>query len=150
MYHRFVKKKLAKAFHGLNEGRAEAVTGEFGERAVHYFIGNHSLSGTRTTPPQIAAWYARLLRLMPTIHFGLEDIVSKGPPWDTLATVQWRERNSGTDGVVTSNEGINVIRIKWGRVTSVSIYTDTVVLVQTLDRLAAKGVEEARAPPIEG
>ena len=47
-----------------------------------------------------------------------------------------------------SNEGLNLVRIAWGRVVEVRIYTDTQVLVATLDRLAAANVTEAHAPPI--
>ena len=40
-----------------------------------------------------------------------------------------------------SNEGLNLVRIAWGRVVEVRIYTDTQVLVATLDRLAAAARE---------
>ncbi|MCB0080071.1 MAG: nuclear transport factor 2 family protein [Caldilineaceae bacterium] len=148
MYHYIVKRKLRKVFAGLNAGKIEAVTDELSDQAVHYFIGQHALSGTRRTPDSIRLWYQRLLRLLPDIHFDLENIHVQGFPWATLAAVPWTESNSGTDGVRTSNEGLNLVRIAWGRVVEVRIYTDTQVLVATLDRLAAANVTEAHAPPI--
>jgi len=148
MYRKIVRAKLAAAFAGLNEGRIAAITCELSPSAEHFFIGEHALSGTRRTPETIQRWYERLLRLLPDIHFDLHHIHVEGPPWRTLATVDWSESNSGTDGVRTTNEGTNVIRIRWGKVVSVRIYTDTAVLQQTLDRLAAKGSSEAHADPI--
>lgn len=149
MYRQIVARKLRAVFAGLNEGRAEAVTRELARSALHFFVGAHALGGTRRTPEAIARWYARLLRLLPDIRFDIEHIDVAGPPWRTLAVVRWRESNSGTDGVRTANDGVNVVEIAWGRVRAVRIYTDTAVLQKTLDRLAAAGVEEARAAPIE-
>ncbi|MGY0503862.1 nuclear transport factor 2 family protein [Luteimonas sp. e5] len=150
MYHAIVRKRLANAFAGLGEGRIEAITDELSPDAEHYFIGQHALSGTRRRPELIRAWYERLLRLMPGIRFRLDEIVAKGPPWDTLAAVLWEETNHGTDGVATTTEGVNLIRLRWGKVVSVRIYTDTVALKATLDRIAAKGTHEAHAVPIIG
>jgi len=148
MYHSIVKSKLQAAFAGLNAGRIEAITDLLATDADHTFIGSHALSGTRRTPEAIHCWYERLLRLLPDISFTLREIDVQGPPWHTLATVEWTETNSGTDGVRTSADGVNVIRIRWGKVTSVHIYTDTVKLVGTLDRIATQGTLEAHAAPI--
>jgi len=148
MYHSFVERKLRAVFDGLNRGRVNAVTDELAPGAMHYFVGTHALSGTRHTPESIRLWYERLLRLLPDIHFDVDDIRVQSMPWSTLAVIHWRESNSGTDGVRTSNEGANVVRIVWGRVVSVYIYTDTQVLIATLDRQPAVGVTEAHAPPI--
>jgi ketosteroid isomerase-like protein len=148
MYHAFVRHKLTQAFAGLSAGRIEAITNELADHAEHYFIGNHALSGSRHTPEAIHRWYERLLRLLPDIRFDLHRIHVQGFPWSTLAVVEWTETNSGTDGVETSNEGANVIRLAWGKVVSVRIYTNTAGLESTLSRLAAAGVSEAKAAPI--
>lgn len=149
MYHRIVERKLHAVFSGLNMGRIQAVTGELAPTATHYFIGKeHALSGVRRTSEAIDAWYQRLLRLLPDIQFRIDRILVNGPPWATVATIFWNETNSGTDGVRTSAEGVNIVRIVWGKVVEVRIYTDTKVLVATLDRLARAGHEEAHAAPI--
>jgi ketosteroid isomerase-like protein len=148
MYRRIVRAKLLTVFKGLNSGSIDAVTNEFAKNAEHYFVGTHSLSGLRSNPEAIRRWYERLLRLLPDIRFDIRAIHIEGPPWRTLAVIEWTETNSGTDGVRTSNEGTNIVRIQWGRVTSVRIYTDTDVLQRTLDRIAAKGTPEAHATPI--
>jgi len=148
MYRRIVRSKLIAVFKGLNAGSIESVTNEFADDAEHYFVGTHALSSMRHTRESIHRWYERLLRLLPDIRFDISNIHVEGPPWRTLAVIEWKESNSGTDGVRTSNEGINVVRIRWGRVTSVRIYTDTALLQETLDRIAAMGIVEAHAPAI--
>ena len=71
-----------------------------------------------------------------------------GWPWHTQVETIWTETNHGTDGIKTSAEGVILNEIRWGRVTSVRIYTDTAALERTLQRIAAKGTAEALAAPI--
>lgn len=148
MYHAIVRGKIERAFAGLSAGRIEAITNELSPHAVHYFVGTHALSGTRRTPESIRAWYERLLRLLQGINFTLNEVRVSGWPWRTMVAAMWTETNNGTDGVRTSAEGLNLIEIRWGRVTSVRIYPDTAALERTLQRIAAKGTAEALASPI--
>jgi len=148
MYRRVVQHILFATFAGLSRGQIEAVTDRLASDAEHFFIGHHALSGTRRTSTSIARWYQRLLHLFPDIHFQIHRIEVSGPPWRTLATIQWTETNTGTDGVRTENDGINVVEIRWGKVRRVAIYTDTMQLIRTLDRLAKAGNVEAHATPI--
>ncbi len=149
MYYRIVKHKLSTAFEGLNAGDIQAVLKELSDQAEHYFVGEHALSGTRHTRMSIQQWYKRLLKIFPDIHFTLHEIQISGMPWNTLATVYWTEVNHGTDGVRTENTGVNLIQIRWGKVTSIRIYTDTVKLTNALKRLASAGNVEASKPAIE-
>jgi ketosteroid isomerase-like protein len=148
MYHAIVRRKITAAFAGVSAGRIEAITDERASNAVHYFVGTHALSGTRRTPEAIRAWYERLLRILNGISFTLQEVRVSGWPWHTQVEAIWAETNFGTDGIKTSAEGVNLIEIKWGRVTSVRIYPDTAVLERTLQRIAAKGTTEALAAPI--
>jgi ketosteroid isomerase-like protein len=148
MYHTIIRRKVAAAFAGLSAGRIEAITGELAPGAAHYFIGSHALAGTRRTPEAIRAWYERLLRLLQGIAFTLQEVRVSGWPWRTQVEAIWTEVNFGTDGVKTTTEGVNLIEIRWGRVTSVRIYPDTAALERTLQRIAAKGTAEALAAPI--
>jgi ketosteroid isomerase-like protein len=148
MYHALVRRKITNAFAGLSSGRIESITDELAPDAVHYFVGTHALSGTRRTPEAILAWYERLLRLLQGISFTLNEIRVSGWPWHTQIEAIWTESNYGTDGVKTGAEGVNLIELRWGRVTSVRIYPDTAALERTLQRIAAKGAVEALADPI--
>lgn len=150
MYRTIVKRRVENLFAAVSSGNAEPVLQGLAPRFEHFFLGNHTLGGSRTTLAQTRAWYGRLYRLMPDISFQLRAIRISGPPWDTLVAVDWFETNSGTDGVRTSTPGVHVVRLAWGRMTYIGIYPDTVGLTATLQRLARAGVAEANATPITG
>lgn len=151
MYHAIVRQKIRALFDAVSKGDAEPVLTAFAPRFEHRFIGeDHALGGARQRLDLTREWYARLYRLMPDIQFDLERIDVSGTPWNTTIIVDWKETNSGTDGVVTDNRGIHAINLQWGKATRVVICPHTDGLRKTLDRLFAAGVAEAHAAPIIG
>jgi ketosteroid isomerase-like protein len=149
MYHTVVRHKIRKLFEAVSRGDAEPVLQSFAPRFEHAFLGEgHALSGSRHSLAATRQWYERLYRLLPDIKFELKTINVSGTPWNTIASIEWRESNSGTDGVRTYNNGVHVARLCWGRVTQLIICPDTVGLIATLDRLALAGNAEAKAAPI--
>ncbi len=117
MYHAIVRRKVLSLFEAINRGDAEPVITGFATRFEHIFLGDTALGGRRTSVAATRQWYARLYRLLPDIHFDIERIAVSGTPWNTLAVAQWRETNSGTDGVRTSATGIHAVQIAWGKMT---------------------------------
>jgi hypothetical protein len=148
IYHAIVRRRIRSLFAAINSGNPEPVLASFATRHEHIFLGNHALGGRRTTLTATRSWYGRLFRLLPDIHFDIDTIDVRGGPWNTLVVVQWKETNSGTDNVLTRNEGVHIVQLAWGRMTRLQILTDVSELGRTLDRLASKGVPEAKAPPI--
>jgi ketosteroid isomerase-like protein len=148
MYHAIVRKRVRDLFDAVNNGDAEPVLRAFAGRFEHSFLGDTALGGSRTTLAATRQWYGRLYRLLPDIQFELRRICISGGPWNTLVLVEWKETNSGTDGVRTANHGVHVMHLKWGRTTRLVICPDTVGLKATLDRLALGGNSEAEAAPI--
>lgn len=149
MYHDIVRRRILSLFMAINRGDAEPVLQGFAPAFEHVMLGSHALGGRRRSLDLTREWYARLYRLLPDITFTIDRITVTGMPWRTLAVVEWRETNSGTDGVPTSATGVHVAEIRWGRMTRLLILPDTVALTGTLARLAAKGLAEAAAAPIE-
>jgi ketosteroid isomerase-like protein len=150
MYHAIVASRVRALFDAVNGGDAEPVLRAFAPRFEHAFLGeSHALSGARHSLAATRRWYARLYRLLPDIRFDLGRITVSGVPWNTLVLAEWTETNSGTDGVRTSNRGVHVLHLRWGRATQLVICPDTVGLKATLDRLAGAGNAEAHAAPIE-
>lgn len=148
MYHNIVRQRVLKLFAAVNRGDAEPVLTAFAPRFEHVFIGDTALGGTRRTLRSTRVWYERLYRLLPDITFDIRRVSVSGAPWNTLVVAEWRETNSGTDGVRTSAEGVHVLHLAWGRATRLIICPDTVKLTATLERLAASGNAEAQASPI--
>lgn len=149
MYHAIVRSRIRALFDAVSRGDARPVLDTFAREFEHRFLGeDHALGGSRTSLAATRAWYERLYRLLPDISFALDKIAVSGPPWNTIAVVDWTETNSGTDGERTWNKGVHVVHLKWGRATRLIICPDTIGLVATLDRLFATGLAEAHAPPI--
>lgn len=148
MYHWFVRLRAQALFDAVSRGDAEPVLRAFAPKFEHILLGNTALGGTRHSLHATRLWYERLYRLLPDIAFEVRRIHVSGGPWNTHVVAEWRETNSGTDGVRTSAEGVHVLHLKWGRATRLIICPDTVVLKRTLERLAAAGIAEAAAEPI--
>jgi ketosteroid isomerase-like protein len=149
MYYSIVEKRVRALFDAVNRGDAEPVLRAFAQRFEHSFLGeNHALSGSRHTLAATRGWYERLYRLLPDIEFEVRRVWVSGSPWNTTVVAEWKETNSGTDGVSTSNCGIHFLHLRWGRATQLIICPDTVGLKATLDRLAIAGNSEAHATAI--
>jgi ketosteroid isomerase-like protein len=149
MYHSIVETRVRALFDAVNRGDAEPVLRAFAQHFEHCFLGeSHALGGTRHTLAATRRWYERLYRLLPDIAFDVRRVWVSGSPWNTTVVAEWTETNSGTDGVRSSNRGIHVLHLRWGRATRLIICPNTVALEATLDRLATAGNSEAHAAPI--
>ena len=150
MYHMIVKKRVTSVFERLSKGDYEYTLSGVGTTIEHHFSGEHSLGGKRTSTRAMRLWFERLFRLFPNLQFEMHSIAASGGPWDTTVVVEWTDRATPADGKDYVNSGAHVIRMRWGKVVSIHAYLDTQVLIDTLNRMAANGIEEAKAPPIIG
>ncbi len=149
MYGTIVRNQIRKAFQQINAGDYDSVVAQFAPNAEHVFYGTHALSGSRFTPASIRQWYTRLATLFPTLHFDLQQIMVSGWPWDTYVAVAWVDHIKSNDGATFTNQGVHIFGLRWGKVVSLHIYCDTVILGHLLAHLAAHGIIEATAAPIE-
>ncbi len=150
MYHMIVKKNVTSVFKRLNKGDYEYALSGVGTTIEHRFAGEHCLGGQRTSVGALRHWFQRLFRLFPNLGFEMHSIAASGWPWDTTVVVEWTDRATPADGKDYVNSGVHVIRMRWGKVVSIHAYLDTQVLIDTLNRMAVNGIEEAKAPPIIG
>ncbi len=149
MYHAYVEKRVRELFDAVNRGQPDPVFAMFGAEFEHIFLGrDHALGGKRTKLESVRRWYGRLYRLLPDIHFNVTRVTVCGGPWHTIAVAEWIETNSGTDGVVTTANGHNIVFLRWGAAYRLIIAPDTRKLSSTLHRLACLGVGEAAVGPI--
>ena len=99
MYHFFVRRRLRRVVERLNAGDFAFVRRQFHPRATHWFSeGGHALSGERSSPSGIEAWYERLAAVFPGIRFTLQKLLVSGPPWDTLAALEWTDEVRDREG----------------------------------------------------
>jgi ketosteroid isomerase-like protein len=150
MYLFFVRRRLREIFRRLNAGDFAFIRRQFHPTAEHWFSGNHALSGRRTSPEGMAAWYARLAAVFPAIRFDLKKLIVSGPPWNTQAAVEWTDEVCDRQGQPLPNHGVFVLRLRWGRTVEFHVYCDTARLEKNLAILASQGVTQAAAAPITG
>jgi ketosteroid isomerase-like protein len=94
-------------------------------------------------------WFQRLFRLSPGLAFEIKHVAVSGWPWNTIIAVEWIDRATPADGSAYVNEEVHIIKMKWGKVVYLHAYLDTALTVALCERLAAHGLAEALAPPIE-
>jgi ketosteroid isomerase-like protein len=150
MYHAIVRSKVHSVFNSLGHGDYEPVLSSLASQFEHWFIGDHALSGTRTSISVTRAWYERLYRIFPDLRFELKAITLSGPPWNTTVTIEWADFFTLKNGRQGSNCGVHIIRFKWTSAVSVRIYCDTELLIENLKIQAGAGVADAGLPALVG
>ncbi|MGB3186515.1 MAG: nuclear transport factor 2 family protein [Ornithinimicrobium sp.] len=145
MYYSIVRSKLRASFEQVNQGNLSAVVAQFTGDAEHWFTGTHALGGRRQGTAQIRQWYKRLGVVMPDLHFDITGLAVNGMPWRTTAMVEWIDRFTDPDGNAYSNQGVHVIELRWGKISKLHIYCDTVLLCTALEHMAEQGRTEAAA-----
>ena len=149
MYHWLVRRLVRRIFESLSRGDYESVLKGVSPSVLHTFSGTHALGGTRHSVEAMRRWFQRLYRLCPQLNFEVKNIAVSGWPWDTTIVVEWVDRAMPADGSPYVNEGVHIIKLRWGKAVSVHAYLDTQLVEALCHRLAAFSLEEASAPPIE-
>jgi len=96
------------------------------------FPGTSSFAADTATSGELRVWIARFAALRPA--YEILDVLVAGPPWNTRVAVRLRDR-IGDD---YSNEGMQYLRMRWGKMVVDEVFVDT-------ERIAAW---EARHPDI--
>lgn len=145
MYKTIVRRRTAAVFEALNRRDSSVLLSGLGEGPQHVMYGTHALGGARNQKETVAAWYERLLRLLPDLTFHVDAITVAGWPWATRVVVEWRDEALGG---AYRNQGVNVIELAWGKVRAIRIHCDTEAMAAALAGLAAQGTDEAQAPAL--
>lgn len=149
MYAFFVRKTVKRVFEYLNQGDYESVLKGISPSITHTFSGTHALGGTRHSIEAMRQWFQRLYLLSPELNFTLKNIAVSGFLWDTTIAVEWVDAAKPADGSKYFNEGVHIIKMRWGKVVYLHAYLDTQLTKALCERLATYGIAEASAPPIE-
>ena len=148
MYHAIVRSKVRRVFAALSDGDIDPMVATLARRFHYRFAGEHCLAGERTRHDDVIAWWGRIFRLFPGARFDVDRVVVSGPPWRTDVATHVRLVATSAAGGAYANEFVQLMRLRWGRATSVFTLEDTARLERELARMAAVGVHEATAPAI--
>lgn len=144
-----LKKKILYGFEQLNQGDYKPLTELFSDNVHYYFAGDHALGGERFTKKAVEQWFERLLRLLPS-KFTIKSILIHGMPWNTDVVIEFQDTVSPINIESYVNDGIQKVKIIWGKAVNIHTYVDTFKIQRALSMLAEKGIQEATAEPIKG
>ncbi len=152
MYKTIVRAKIRHLFVRASEGNFQPILQTFAPKFIYRFVGDTPLGGTRKTIASMEKWWARILILFPGAQLLPQEIVVEGPPWSTrvMTHMIFRASLPTHDGGSRSyeNEFMQLMQLKWGRITSVITIEDTQRFVNSLRALEEAGIPEATAAPI--
>lgn len=147
MYRAIVARRIRTAWEHLARSDYAYVLDQLAPTFTHSFAGEHALGGERRSRDAQRAWFGRLFRLLPGVAFSIEDVLVRGWPWRTRAVALIRVQAT-VAGQPYENEVAQTIDIRWGRIIRIHNLEDTQTLAGALERIAAAGLDEARAEAI--
>jgi ketosteroid isomerase-like protein len=83
------------------------------------FPGSTPFAASTHTKAEMVTWINRFAALQP--EYLVRDVVVSGPPWNTRVAVRLSDR-VGDD---YANEGMQYLRMRWGKVLSEEVFLDT-------------------------
>lgn len=143
-----LKRKILNGFHQLSRGNYKPLTKLFSDNIHYSFEGNHALVGERFTKKTVELWFERLLRLLPS-KFEIKSMLIHGMPWNTDVVIEFQDTVSPPNVEPYINNGIQKVKIIWGKAVDIHTYVDTYKIQKALKMLAEQGIQEAAAEPIE-
>ena len=146
MYHFIVRRVVQQGFRQLSRADFEAVLKNFAQDVTFSFGGQHSLSGSWCGVPAVRLWFGRLHHFFPELQLEPNRILVSGWPWNTLVVTFFSVRAVLSDGQAYENDGIQVLRLRWGQVFEDHLVEDTVRLAQALTVQA--GEEKVGGAPV--
>jgi ketosteroid isomerase-like protein len=134
VYKLIVKRIVRRMFRRLSQGDYEPIVKQFGPSSRFMFAGEHALGGERRGQEEVRLWFRETLRLFPGLQIVPQDVVVNGWPWNTVIATHLAISATRTDGREYRNEGMQLLRLRWGRVVEDLIFEDTLKLEAELRR----------------
>jgi ketosteroid isomerase-like protein len=111
----FLRLVYRRAFAGQDDLMMKATAPDVTFR----FPGSSSFAASLVGREALREWLNRFTTLEP--RFEIRDVVVSGPPWNMTAAVRFEDA-IGSD---YHNEGVEWLRIRWGKVRSLEVFLDT-------------------------
>jgi ketosteroid isomerase-like protein len=107
----------------LNAGDSETILRTYADDAHLVFPGASSFAGDHHGRAELEAWFERFFELRPT--FEVHDVAVAGPPWNMRVFFRFSDRMAIPGGGEYRNEGMEYLRIRWGKTREQRVYLDT-------------------------
>jgi len=136
VYKFIVKRIVRRTFRRVSEGDYEVVVRQFGPESRFMFSGDHALGGERRGQDAVRDWFREMQRLFPGIRIEPLDVVVNGWPWNTVVATHLAISATLADGRPYRNEGMQLLRLRWGRIVEDLVFEDTLKLDAELQRMS--------------
>ena len=123
MYSWIVRQALRRLEKQLSGGEVDKLMAAYGDDATMVFPGESSWGGANRGKPAIRRWLERFVALKP--EFELGDAAVAGPPWNMRIMFTFRDRIVAPDGFEYRNEGMEYVRMRFGKIVEHRVHLDT-------------------------
>jgi ketosteroid isomerase-like protein len=132
VYAWIVRRLVARRFRELSRGDASRIVRKLDDDSVFTMLGDHALGGERRGAAAVAALFDEMFRRLPGIVIRPVHVVVGGWPWRTTIATQFVVTADLPNGHPYRNEGMQLLRLRWGRIREERLYEDTAVLHDAL------------------
>jgi ketosteroid isomerase-like protein len=146
MYKTIVASQVRKAYRHISAGDFEPVLSNFHADIRFQMMGDHHLGDERRGLLEAREWFAEVGRLFPDLRIEPLTVIVSGWPWDTRVATRFRVSSSLDGGGRYENEGMQFLRLRWGKAVEDRLFEDTQVLDEAIDhqRMALGGAVRLR------
>lgn len=137
MYRSIVRRKARATYRALSRGDYESVVRGFTSDATLKFPGDNAFSGTFEGRDAIRGWFKHLHETFPDFRLEPETILVNGFPWDTVVATRFTVTATLPNGSPYLNNGLQFLRLRWGRIVEDVLYEDTQHLAALLPKRVA-------------
>ena len=149
MYQMIFKRQVTKGFEHISRANFDAVLNIFAPDIHFTFVGLHALGGDWHSREMAKRWFERVHRLFPDLQLTPKQIRVSGWPWDVTIVTQFAIQATLPDKSQYCNEGVQVLRVRWGKAVYDYLIEDTLLLSAALATIAASGNAEAKEKPLQ-
>ena len=119
MYRWIVARMTRRAILSGVNAKPERAARMMADDVTFEFPGSSSFGASLRGRDELLGWLRRFAALKP--DYVVRDVVVAGPPWNTRVAVRLSDR-IGDD---YANEGMQYLRMRWGKVISDEVFVDT-------------------------
>ena len=137
MYRMVVASKARATWRRIADGDLEAASDMAHADMTFRFVGDTALGADLRGKDSFATWFRAAAERLPGLTFQVDDVLVGGWPWDTRVAVRLAISAPLPDGTTYRNEGVQWLRLRWGRMVDDWVLEDTIALQHALNQLAS-------------
>ncbi len=135
MYHQIVASIVRQGFIDISAGQFENVLAKFAPNIVFSFLGDHALGGEKHGLEAVRKWFAQIHGFFPNLRITPTSIVVSGWAWNTVVITHFTVQASLPNATQYNNQGLQILRIRWGKIVEDRLFEDTAKLQNALQQL---------------